>query len=126
MHTFQCKIFAISAIYFRRLSYIMTNDKKLTLLSRSYITLYIVPCCYLLKVKNKKCQNMKRLPHTFNFLKVTCISVHPYIFHFYVTVLFWNNILLFLDETKHTCYKIYDNFKLSTLHLHTLLILSSA
>ena len=49
---------------------------------------------------------MKRLPHSFYFLKVKLISVHPYIFIFMLQFC-WKNIL---DETKHTCYKIYGNF----------------
>ena len=58
--------------------------------------------CYLLKLKNKNCQNIKRLPHSFYILKVKCISIFLFIFLSYNFVETLFNIDLCTHVTKHT------------------------
>ena len=87
-YDFYCKIWAVTAIYFRRVPYIMANDNKWR--------------CYLLNFKNKIVKNIKKTAHPFYYLKLKCLSIHPSILIFMLQFC-WNNIS---GETKHICYKI--------------------
>ena len=72
------------------------------------------------KIKNKNCQNIKRLPNFFYIWKVKCISNFLFIY-FFMQKLYWNNIL---SQYMHTCYKIYGYFKvqLFTYHLSSVML----
>ena len=48
MRYFHCKNWAVTTLYFRRMPYVMTNDKRMTMLTG--------------KMNEKNCQNIKRLP----------------------------------------------------------------
>ena len=61
----------------------------------------------LLNLKNKNCQNIKRLPHSFYILKVKCTSILVFVYIFMLQ-LWWNNIKY---HFMHTCYRIYGYFQ---------------
>ena len=63
--------------------------------------------CYLRKLKDVNCQNIKRLPHSFNILKVIYTFSLGFIYVFKLQFR-WNNIWY---HFIHTCYKIYGYFE---------------
>ena len=74
--------------------------------------------CYLLKLKNKNCQNIKRLPHSFIFWRSNApLSLCLLIFLCYNFDEIFNIIFM------HTCYNIYGYFK---YHFYIPFILSCA
>ena len=64
--------------------------------------------CYLLKLQNKNCQNIKRLPHSFYTLKVKCISI----FFLYIFVLQFCLIIFNNDICTHVTKYSYFEFQL--------------
>ena len=77
--------------------------------------------CYLLKLKNKKCQNIKSLPHSFYILKVICTSilVYVYIFSYSCDETIFNIILC----TLVTKYTVIFNFSFShTIYLQLCIV----
>ena len=103
MHTFHCIICAI----FQKIA-IITNVKK----ERQ---------CYLLKLKNNNCQDMKRLPHSFYILKVKCTFICIYLY--FMLQFWWNNIQY---HFMHTCYKIYSYFEFQFFTYHISSVVHSA
>ena len=87
MHNCHCKNWAVTTLYFRRVPYIITNEWQY----------------YLVKWKNKNCQNKKRLPHSFYILKLKCDSTFL-LFTFFMLQVCWNifNIDLYTLVIKYT------------------------
>ena len=99
MHNFHCKCLVVTATYFKRLPFIMMIDR----------------------LKNKKCQTIFWLSHSFYFLKVECICIHLFIFIFMI------QICCSKQNWKWNWTPLLQNirtFKFSTLHI--LFILSGA
>ena len=74
--------------------------------------------CYLLKLKNKNCQNIKRLSHSFYIFQVKCIPILLFIY-----ILFHSFLKQYFISTYTYIYnKIYGYFyfQIFTYHLSSL------
>ena len=64
------------------------------------------PCC-LLKLKNKNCHNIKRLPHSYYFLTKSILSVFIFMLHFFETTFMMKLNKLVTKDTDTVIFNPY-------------------